>query len=128
MANNIVIAEANRLLNASLGTVAFVAPTAPLKVALLTSVGSNVTAGTEVTGGSYTRQTVTFAASANGTASNSNSISFSSMPSSTITGLEIYDSAGTPRRIWQGALSAAKTVGAGDSLSFAVGAISIVLT
>jgi hypothetical protein len=49
------------------------------------------------------------------------------MPACTVTHIDIYDSNGTPRRCWFGALSASKTVGAGDTLSFASTAISVSL-
>lgn len=124
MANNLVLAESNRLLDASFGTTAYVAPTTPMKLALLTAAGSNTAAGTEVSGGSYARQNLTMGAAASGVASNTNSIAFTNMPAATINAVDIYDSAGTPRRAWTGTLGAAKTTGAGDTLSFAVGAIS----
>lgn len=127
MPNNVVLQEASRLLDASLGTAAYTAPTAPMKLALETATGTNAAAGTEVVGGSYARQNITFGAAASGVASNSNAITFTAMPAATVTGLEIYDSAGSPRRAWVGALTASKTVAAGDSLSFAVGSITITL-
>ena len=49
------------------------------------------------------------------------------MPAATVTGVEIYDSNGTPRRAWVGALSASKTVAAGEALSFAASSVSITL-
>lgn len=124
MANNIVQAEANRLLDASFATTAYVDPTGPMKLALDTVNGTATAAGTEVTGGSYARQTLTMAAASAGSASNSGAISFTGMPAATVTGVEIYDSAGSPRRAWWGALTASKTVGAGDTLSFAASALS----
>lgn len=124
MANNIVQAEANRLLDASFGTAAFTAPTTPMKVALLTANGSPTAAGTEVTGGSYARQNLVMAAASAGAASNSGSIAFTNMPAATVTGVDIYDSAGSPRRAWQGALGASRTTGAGDTLSFAASSIT----
>jgi hypothetical protein len=127
MANNLVVTEANRLLDASLGTASYTAPTGPLKLALLTTTGTNTTAGTEVTGGGYTRQTITFNAAVAGAATNATSISFTSMPAATVTGVEIFDSAGTPRRSWVGALTASKTVGAGDTLSFATSSVTVSL-
>lgn len=127
MANNLVIAEANRLLDASLGIAAYTAPTGAMKLALETTTGTNAAAGTEVVGGSYARQTITFAAASAGSASNNSSISFTGMPSATVTGVEIYDSNGSPRRAWVGALTASKTVGAGDTLSFASSSISVSL-
>lgn len=127
MANNVVTAEGNRLLDASLGTTAYTAPTTPMKLALETATGTNAAAGTEVTGGSYARQTITFNAASGGSATNSNSITYTSMPAATVTGVEIYDSAGTPRREWVGALTASKTVAAGDSLSFAAASVTVTL-
>lgn len=127
MANNIVIAEANRLLDASLAVAAFTAPTSPMKLALATSTGTNAAAGTEVTGGSYARQTITFGSASGGSSSNTNAITFTAMPSATVTGVDVYDSNGTPRRAWAGALTASKTVAAGDSLSFAASSVTITL-
>lgn len=127
MANNIVLAEASRLLDASLGTTTYAAPTSPLKLALDTSTGSNSAAGTEVTGGSYARQTIVFGSAAAGVSNSSNSISFTNLPACTVTGIEIFDSSGTPRRAWVGALTASKTVSAGDSLSFSPSSVSATL-
>lgn len=123
MANNIVQAEANRLLDASFGTTAYVDPTGPMKLALVTANGSATAAGTEVAGGSYARQTLTMSAASAGSCSNSGTISFTSMPAATVVGVEVYDSAGSPRRAWWGALTASKTVASGDTISFAAGSV-----
>jgi hypothetical protein len=127
MANNLVTTEANRLLNASLGTVAYVAPTGPMKLALETTTGTNAAAGVELTGGSYVRQTVTFGSAAGGAASNSAAVTFTALPAAVVAGVEIYDSAGTPRRGWVGPMTASKTVAAGDSLTFSIGAVAVSL-
>lgn len=119
MANNIDVAEANRLLNASLGTTAYTNPTGPMKLALLTAQGNATTPGTEVSGGGYARQTITFGTASAGSASSNTTVNFTNMPAATVTGVEIYDSAGTPRRAWQGPLDSPRAVGAGDTLSFA---------
>lgn len=119
----IVQAEANRLLDASFGTAAYTAPTGAMKLALVTATGTNTSAGTEVTGGSYARQAITMASAASGSCSNSGTISYTSMPAATVTGVDIYDSNGTPRRAWWGGLTSSKTVGAGDTLSFAGGSV-----
>jgi hypothetical protein len=42
--------------------------------------------------------------------------------------VEVYDSAGTPRRCWWGALTVSKTVGAGDSITFPPGSLTVSLT
>jgi hypothetical protein len=124
---NIVQAEANRLLDATFGTAAYTAPTTPMKLALMTANGSATAAGTEVTGGSYARQTIALSAASAGATSNSGTISFTSMPAVTVTGVEIYDNNGSPRRAWFGALTASKTTGAGDTLSFAATTVSVTL-
>ena len=125
---NIVQVEANNMLNGSLGTgTAFSAPTTPMKLALDTANGTATAAGTEVTGGSYARQTITFSAASAGATSNSAQINFTSMPAATVTGVEIYDSAGTPVRKWFGALTTSKTTSAGDTISFSVSSVSATL-
>lgn len=124
----LVATEANRLLDASFGTATYTAPTAPVKLALVTVIGTATTAGTEVSGGSYARQTLAMGAAASGSCSNSGVINFTNMPVATVVGVDVYDSAGTPRREWFGALTTNRTTAAGDSLSFAVAALVASLT
>ena len=125
MANNLVLAEASRLVDASVATAAYTAPTAPIKGRLMATTGTNATPGTEVTGGSYTPQNFTFSAAASGVAANSGTVTYTGMPATTVNGIELWDSAGTPRRQWTGALTTPKTVGAGDSLTFAPSSVQI---
>lgn len=127
--SNIVQAEQNNLLNGWLGIAAYTAVTGSMKLALATVTGTATTAGTEVTGGSYLRQTIVFATPSSGATSNNATINFTSMPGpTTVTGIDIYDSAGSPVRRAFGALAASKTTSAGDTLSFASGAIAANLT
>lgn len=123
MAGNLADGEENRLLDASLGTAAFTAPTAPIKVALMTVAGSDSAAGTEVAGGSYARQSVTFGAASAGAASNTGAVTFTNMPTCTVVGVEIYDSAGTPRRIWYGPLAASRSFVLGDTFTIPIGGL-----
>lgn len=127
MANNLVAVEAKALLDASNGTSSYTNPTTPIKLALVTSTGTATAAGTEVSGGSYARQTVTYTAGSTAnpsTCSNSGAISYVNMPACTVTGVDEYDSAGTPIRRWFGGLTANKTVNAGDTFTFASGAVT----
>jgi hypothetical protein len=119
-------AEATRLLSASLGIASYTAPTAPLRLALFTVTGSASAAGTEVTGGSYARQSLAsaFGTVTNGQVTNTATVTFTAMPAATVTAAEVYDSAGSPRRAWWAALAASKTVGAGDTLSFSASALN----
>lgn len=76
--------------------------------------GDDATAGTEVTGGSYVRKSLTVGASSGGATTNSADLQWTGMPACTIVGWEIWDSAGTPVRLWYGPLDANKTLAAGD--------------
>jgi hypothetical protein len=124
----LVTAEANRLLDASLGVATYTAPTGSMKLALATSASSASAAGTEVTGGSYARQNITFGSASAGSSTNTGSVTFTNMPAATTTHVDVYDSNGTPRRAWFGPLSASKTTASGDTLSFAVSSITITLS
>lgn len=110
-------AHGNNVLDASLGTASFTATTTPLKCRLMTANGSSSSAGTEVTGGSYASQTVTFASASGLSASASGTVTYTGMPAATVVGVELWDSAGSPVRKHWGALSASKTTNSGDTLS-----------
>jgi hypothetical protein len=105
----------NRMIDWVMGNTT-TAPTMPLKVALVTVVGTDTTAGTEVTGGSYARKTLTAGAAVNGATSNSADLIWTGMPAATVVGVDVWDSAGTPVRLWYGSLAANRTVLAGDEL------------
>jgi hypothetical protein len=126
VADNLSNTAENRVLDWLMGT-ATTAPTTPLKVALVTANGDDATAGTEVTGGSYTRKTLAVAAAVAGVTSNSADLVFSGMPAATVVGVEVWDSAGTPVRWWYGPLSTPRTVTAGDDLRLTAGSLSFSL-
>ncbi|RTL65902.1 MAG: hypothetical protein EKK42_20365 [Pseudonocardiaceae bacterium] len=127
---NIVQAEATNMLNASLGKATYTATVTPLKLKLVTANGTATSAGTEVSGGSYVAQDITsaIATASGGATSNSGVITFTGMPAVTVVGVEIWDSASTPVRKWYGSLTASKTTASGDSISFAVGALTLSLS
>lgn len=116
----------NRMLDWVMGN-ATTAPTMPLKVALVTVVGNDTTAGTEVTGGSYARKTLTAGAAVNGATSNSADLVWTGMPAATVVGVDVYDSAGAPVRWLYGALAANRTVLAGDELKILAGQLTFSL-
>lgn len=123
----IVQVEEQNLVTGWLGIGAYTAAATPMKLALATATGTATAAGTEVTGGSYGRQTIVFTAAAAATPSttaNTALISFTGMPIATVTGIDIYDSTGSPVRRAFAALTASKTTGAGDTISFAISAIA----
>jgi hypothetical protein len=126
-------AEGNRLLDASFGVATYTAPsltggggTSGMRLALSSTVGTATTAGTEVTGGSYARQPFTMTAAASLSNGNVAAINFTGMPavgSPGVQGVEVYDNGATPRREWFGALTTPRITAAGDTLSFAIGAL-----
>jgi len=126
VADNLPNIIENQLLDALVGTTAYTV-TGPIKLALVTANGDDATPGTEVTGGSYARQTIAFGAASSGSIANSASISFAGMPAATVVGIEIYDSAGTPKRLAYGALTTSRVVTAGDTVQFASSAITLSL-
>ena len=127
MADNLPNIIENQLLDALVGTTANTVTT-PIKLALVTANGSDSAAGTEVTGGSYARQTITFGAASSGQIANSGTVSFTGMPSCTVVGIEIYDSAGTPKRLAYGPLTNTRTVTAGDTVQFAASSVTLSLS
>lgn len=117
----------NRILNHLCRGTAF-APTAPLKLALFTVTPGEAGGGTEVTGGGYVRQNITFgSAASNGQISNTAAISFPVATANwgTINGAGIFDSSVTPVLIWYANASSAKTIEVNDQYVVPVGALVI---
>jgi hypothetical protein len=108
--------------------------TPPYHLRLLTAQGSNTANGTEATGVNcpgYTALGSTLGsqfcgAPSAGQSSNTNSVSWSATGAwATITSIEIWDTAATPLRYLQGALSANITgVANGDTVQFAAASIT----
>ena len=126
MADNLPDIIENQLLDALVGTSTY-SITGATKLRLMTANGNDASAGIEVTGGSYVAQTIGFDAAAGGSISNNASISFTGMPAATVVGIEIYDSASSPKRLAYGPLTASRTVTAGDTVQFASSAITLSL-
>lgn len=120
------LTAANRALDWLLGGTP-TAPVAPLRVALTTTVGTDAAPGTEVAGGSYTRQTLAVAASVGKAASNSADLIWTGLPGGSITGIEIWDSAETPVRWWYGPLDTPREVLVADEFKIPPGALNLTL-
>lgn len=127
MADNLPDIIENQLLDALVGTSSY-SVTTPIKLALVTANGSDSAAGTEVTGGSYARETISFTSASGGSIENDAAISFTDMPACTVVGIEIYDNAGSAKRLAYGPLTASRTVTSGDTVQFASGAITLSLS
>lgn len=132
-------ARAQNFLNAEFRAVAYTALAAGRRVRLMTTNGDQATAGTElVAGGSYATggNAVTFDPAASDTVPTTYSakvlnqaLTFSNMPDTTansVKGVEIIDgTTGAGTRAAYGALSAAKTTAAGDTLSFPAAQLTV---
>lgn len=118
----------NKLLNYVLKGTAYAAPTT-LYVALFTSDPTDTGTGTEVTGGSYARQTITFATS---TASKSSTATDALFPVATaawgtVTHIGIYDALTAGNLLFSSALTTSKSVSVGDQIKIAAGDVYITL-
>ena len=107
-----------------------------LAVALYTGAPSDAGGGTEVSGNGYARVTVNPAdanwaapAGGNGTTSNVGVVSFPTPTGAgwgNVTHFAIFDAASAGNLLFHGALSSAKTVNSGDTVSFTAGALQVV--
>ena len=79
----------NKILDAIFNSTAY-SVAADVYISLHTA-DPGITGANEVTGGTYTRQQVPFNAAASGSTKNTSSISFTLMPTATVTHIGIYD-------------------------------------
>ena len=121
------------LLDHVFGNAAYTAPT-PVYVALFTAAPTDSGGGTEVTGGSYARVSVTnnatnFPAASGGSKSNGTTITFATASASwgTVTSFAIFDASTAGNMLCWATLTANKTIDSGDTASFAASALTITL-
>lgn len=124
----------NAILDLILGGTALSAP-ATVYVALFTAAPSDSGGGTEVSGGSYVRKSVTnnstnWPAASGGSKSNGTAITFATATASwgTVVAFGIFDASSGGNLLYWADLTASKTVGSGDTASFAVGALTVTET
>lgn len=117
----------NKINELLVGKTAFATPQA--FVALFTAV-TDIEAGTvtEVSGGSYARKSTVgadWAASSGGSIQNANAITFVTATASwgTVTHFGVYDALTAGNLLFAAVLTASKTIGNGDTASFAAGAL-----
>ena len=101
-------------------------------VGLLTAAPTDTTGGTEVSGGSYARKSTAAAdwnaASGNpAAATNATAITFVTATGAwgTVTYFGLYDASTAGNLLRWAALGTSKTIGTGDSASFAIGALTV---
>lgn len=110
-------------------------PTRPGAMGVNISLGSpsSVSASEIALGSGITRQTVSFAPAASPAGSASNTVAMTFGPVSgacSVSGISIWDTASSTNGsyLWYGLLSTVRTLGIGDSLVIASGALTITLS
>lgn len=124
MADNLIDYLENKLLDHWLGRTSFTMP-ANVRVGLFTAAPGEAGGGTEVSGGSYARQSVTIDAAAAGATQNSAEILFPLATANwgTITHFAIFDATTGGNMLCHGPLTASKVINTGDQFRFPLGAL-----
>lgn len=118
----------NALINATLRNTSYTSPTT-VYVGLHTADPTDAGSGTEVSGGSYARTSVTFGAPSNGTSTNSAAVEFPQATGSwgTVSHIGIWDASSTGNLLYHTALDTSKTIETGDIFKIASGSLSVTL-
>ena len=116
------------LINATLRNTTFTSPSV-VYIALYTSDPTDANTGTQVSGGSYARQAVTFGAPSNGVTTNSAAIEFPQATASwgTVTHIGILDALTSGNLLYHTPLDTAKTIDSGDIFKISSGNLSVTL-
>lgn len=119
----------NALVNATLRAITYTAPTT-VYLALYLTDPTDSDVGTEVSGGAYARQPITFSAPSNGLTSNSVAIEFPQATASwgTIAYIGIRDSLTGGNLLYHTALDASKEIGIDDVFKITAGNLSVTLS
>jgi hypothetical protein len=118
----------NALINATLRNTSYTSPST-VYLALYTDDPTDADTGTEVSGGSYARQSITFGAPSNGTSTNSAAIEFPAATGNwgTITHVGIRDALTSGNLLYHTALDASKTINTGDIFKILTSNLSVTL-
>lgn len=118
----------NALINGTLRGTTYTAPTTTY-LALYTSDPTDADTGTEVSGGSYTRQPITMGAPSNGASTNSASIEFSQATADwgIVAYVGIRDALTSGNLLYHTALDTSKTIANGDIFKITAGNLSVTL-
>jgi hypothetical protein len=118
----------NALINATLRNTTYTS-VATVYVSLWTSDPTDAGSGTEVSGGSYARTAVTFAAPSNGVTTNSADVTFPTCTASwgTVGWIGINDALTTGNLLYHSPLDTSKTIDSGDIFKISTGNLSVTL-
>lgn len=114
------------LLNHVFRSVTYTPPTT-VYLALFTAGPNEDGTGTEVSGGSYARQAVTFSAavSPDGRITNNVAATFTNMPVADIVGTGTYDAASGGNLLTYSALGGTRSTASGENLTVSIGDLNI---
>lgn len=117
-----------KILEHTLGITSYTAPTTTY-LALFTSDPTDAGTGTEVSGGSYARQSISWNTPASGATTNSADVTFPQATGNygTVTHIGIYDASSSGNLLYHGALSASKSVETNDTFIVEAGDLSVSL-
>jgi hypothetical protein len=118
----------NALINATLRNTTYTS-VATVYVSLWTSDPTDAGSGTEVSGGSYARTSVTFGAPSNGVTTNNADVTFPTATASwgTVGWIGINDASTSGNLLYHTALDTAKAIDSGDIFKIASGNLSVTL-
>jgi len=119
----------NALINVTLRATSYTAPTT-VYVALYTTDPTDADTGTEVTGGSYARTAVTFAAPSNGVSTNSADVTFPTCTAGwgVVTHIGLRDASTAGNLLYHTPLDTSKTIDTGDIFKISTGNLSVTLS
>jgi len=118
----------NAIINATLRNTTYTS-VATVYVSLWTSDPTDAGSGTEVSGGSYARTSVTFGAPSNGASTNSADVTFPTATASwgTVGWIGINDASTAGNLLYHTALDTAKAIDSGDIFKISTGNLSVTL-
>jgi hypothetical protein len=119
----------NALINATLRATTYTS-VATVYVSLWTSDPTDAGSGTEVSGGSYARTAVTFAAPSNGVTTNDADVTFPTATASwgVVGWIGINDAASSGNLLYHSPLDTSKTIDSGDIFKISTGNLSVTLS
>lgn len=115
---------ANEWLDHTLNNASYTSPTT-VYLALYTDNPTKADTGTEVTGGSYARKSVSFGTASAGATDNTAGITFADMPNSVVTHWGIKDALTSGNLLYYGPLNLSSTLNSGDDFVVELGDLDI---
>jgi hypothetical protein len=118
----------NALINGTIRGTTYTAPST-IYVGLYTSDPTDANTGTEVSGGSYARTSVTFGVPSNGASLNSSAVEFPQATADwgTVGWIGLLDASTSGNLLYHTPLDISKTISNGDIFKIAIGSLSVTL-